>query len=1185
MKSESASPAQNIHNLLVFLLILLTFSIHFPVSSQVLVQPERPRIYVDTQRINEIRDATQMKFPEAGSLTLRIYPFALEASVQAECLLETNKNKNFCNYNIVDGYDTERDHLFFRHIDHFSSTDQLKFQVAFQSKVPDSKYVSNYTFSLPKEEWRTIVISWNSTAHTTSVQIIEDGTLLENAWNTVTDVVSGVDIPVEWSPNDQDFVLSGRLLMDDVLLESTPGTLLAAFHMEEGSGFNINDSGGTTYGGGVNTGASWTQDPVDVNNGVLHMDGTSGSVNIFGNALADARVDLSGIASGHVTKLNNGNKAADVKEDQPNQIVDVARSVGLAYLLLETNSTERDSYLDAALEYAKQLIEVEPSAGPAEANNPDYTQSGRVEAMGILYDWLYTELDSTPYPGDPQLRNYSDMLALRIMQTTKLLEKYICGAGNTLHVSQQTDGSLTGSWTCLDPATPSIVGGHDHENDTSILAGILAIATEYPELQDLLDIMEDNFKNGFDKVREWVSIDGGHHMGWDYGAVYTFQDATQLFDVATNVDLKASWQTKLIDRYIYGLRSDLVYPASGDAFKNTRVGLNSQHVAGFSLIASNRDGNAYAQEFYDTTIRPFAQGVRFEELMYWTPGMQTSNISELSTSIWFRNSGQVLMRDNWDYTNASLVEFKSTSFWTENHHHLDQNAFTVYYKAPLLIDSGFYDRYASDHWQNYFTRSVAHNTLTVWDPTEQYVKTSHGPVYSNDGGQQFPEFGNLNPTDVNLIRENGSNHLDGIVDYEYGSDYTYTVGNASKAYIDQKAGTGATKLDSEQGFLRHLVHLKSPGFWPHPIIIDYDTVTTIPGKESLDKSLLWHMVNEPVESNDVTRGPGIHPNLPCSNPLRISNGGGMVLLQTLLPVNCSMTKIGGINGLDDFRFTVRDSESGTYTNYATETTDFHTDVGEWRVEMTATDSNLREHFLSVISIADEDPALAPPESTVIDSPTNTGVLLGNQLSVVFSKPDADSNLLFWQQPAGDNELLVTGLEPVTDYEINQVPLPSGSNLLHMLKKTGASNISSDNGVIRLSSPIGIGEGFITSKNSDFSTVDTQFTETNTLHVLAWTDQIDESDPSNVLAKFTLYVNGVNGPSYKTDLTNNSNKTYTGSIALGPEHVGTVGLVVNIREKGQNSPHYKPEVILLDITMQNGNIMATRINNDRLYMPH
>ena len=51
-------------------------------------------------------------------------------------------------------------------------------------------------------------------------------------------------------------------------------------------------------------------------------------------------------------------------------------------------------------------------------------------------------------------------------------------------------------------------------------------------------------------------------------------------------------------------------------------------------------------------------------------------------------------------------------------------SFTLSYRGRLAIDSGSYEKgsgYGSVHWHNYFTRTLAHNSITVFDPGESFV--------------------------------------------------------------------------------------------------------------------------------------------------------------------------------------------------------------------------------------------------------------------------------------------------------------------------------------------------------------------------------------------------------------------------------------------------------------------------------
>ena len=56
----------------------------------------------------------------------------------------------------------------------------------------------------------------------------------------------------------------------------------------------------------------------------------------------------------------------------------------------------------------------------------------------------------------------------------------------------------------------------------------------------------------------------------------------------------------------------------------------------------------------------------------------------------FRNAGVIIARDRWD-EETTLLQFRSASFYSENHHHRDENSFTLHYRSRLAIDSGIYD--------------------------------------------------------------------------------------------------------------------------------------------------------------------------------------------------------------------------------------------------------------------------------------------------------------------------------------------------------------------------------------------------------------------------------------------------------------------------------------------------------------
>jgi heparinase II/III-like protein len=112
------------------------------------------------------------------------------------------------------------------------------------------------------------------------------------------------------------------------------------------------------------------------------------------------------------------------------------------------------------------------------------------------------------------------------------------------------------------------------------------------------------------------------------------------------------------------------------------------------------------------------------------------------------------------------VYFKSSPYGSYNHSHADQNSFVINARGrSLAIDSGYYDYYGSDHWNNWYKRTVAHNAVTF------------------DGGQ-----GQMHDTMAAKGR---------IVRFESTKNLDVTIGDATPAY-----GGGLTRA------VRTLVYLR-----------------------------------------------------------------------------------------------------------------------------------------------------------------------------------------------------------------------------------------------------------------------------------------------------------------------------------------------------------------------------------------
>ncbi|MFP3904884.1 MAG: heparinase II/III family protein, partial [Armatimonadota bacterium] len=131
--------------------------------------------------------------------------------------------------------------------------------------------------------------------------------------------------------------------------------------------------------------------------------------------------------------------------------------------------------------------------------------------------------------------------------------------------------------------------------------------------------------------------------------------------------------------------------------------------------------------------------------------------------------GWVGMHSDLSDPDEIMLMFKSSWYGSFNHSHADQNHFVVYgYGEPLLIDSGYYDWYGSDHDRNWTRQTKAHNSILV-------------------NGEGQPIFD---------ITAKGD-----IMDYFEGPTGCYTAGDATPAYKGKLAN-----------FLRRVVYLRPDVF-------------------------------------------------------------------------------------------------------------------------------------------------------------------------------------------------------------------------------------------------------------------------------------------------------------------------------------------------------------------------------------
>src|SRR6266566_1253159 len=212
--------------------------------------------------------------------------------------------------------------------------------------------------------------------------------------------------------------------------------------------------------------------------------------------------------------------------------------------------------------------------------------------------------------------------------------------------------------------------------------------------------------------------------------------------------------------------------------------------------------------------------------------------SVLPLQRYFPGVGHLVIRNGWK-PDSTWIEFDCGPYFSK-HQHLDQNQFTIYHKGYLAIDSGAdYTDTESPHYLNYYRRTVAHNSVLVFDPSEKFFWSENVLPAANDGGQRMDSarFWNTVRGREDWDRTHGLWNVGSMRVIDYVPDqYHYAMGDASKAYSPRKL----------RRFTREIVYV--PG---QDLFFVFDRVVS--QNPTFRKAWLLHGVNQPsVDQNART---------------------------------------------------------------------------------------------------------------------------------------------------------------------------------------------------------------------------------------------------------------------------------------------------------------------------------------------
>ena len=453
-------------------------------------------------------------------------------------------------------------------------------------------------------------------------------------------------------------------------------------------------------------------------------------------------------------------------------------------------------------------------------------------------------------------------------------------------------------------------------------------------------------------------------------------------------------------------------------------------------------------------------------------------------------TGTAFMRSGWpsgavdDDPSATHVTFQCGDHFTY-HQHYDQGSFTLFKGGDLAVEAGVYSGDGRSYQDvNYEARTLAHNSLVVYNPAEDFGAVRPGAV-GNDGGQRSPFPATRLPPDIGYFERNEVYYERCDIEAKGEADlYTYFRADATAAYnnpsYNQAMDTALTgNIAKVQRFQREFVYLRPALAGGGDYVVLYDRVGVTEAAFSGENTkLLIHTLVEPaVDGSPVQVSPGetfyggaraATVDLPEAVATALNAGTAARLhVRVLRPAAVNLRVVGGRGEKASWAF----GENYDWHWSAAETqprpsNDFEPlPYGEWRLEIEPADTALEHNFLTVLHPS--EPAAALPATSTI--------LAGGLEGVYLADPDLGRVLLFsaaadGSPPAGTltytvpstarSHHLLVDLAPGTGYTLGQ---DTGSGRTITLTPGGSDLVVDEEGVLSFeaggSGPLIFADGF------------------------------------------------------------------------------------------------------------------------------
>ncbi len=483
----------------------------------------------------------------------------------------------------------------------------------------------------------------------------------------------------------------------------------------------------------------------------------------------------------------------------------------------------------------------------------------------------------------------------------------------------------------------SYVSSHNAWNTIYANQNALVLYNAKELSQEQKDTVDAWYKNTYNKwVNGFMPCYGYYRDedgGWNWTAAYSMWSLVDQFQLFENMLISTGknfyqdldWVKNSINQYWHLIQPNGWTINWGD---------------GFTKLSADRVMHIHAREFNDPRSQWLAQEFSkpenigwtwplFQNLLYKDFEMEEIEKPNVPLDWWADKVGLSVSRTSWE-EDAALVWFFNSPTKKAAHEHRDNNTFCVYKHSPQIINTGYYASYGDEHYKNYYSRTISHNAVCVFDSAE--VHKYQGSTVSNDGGQIESQT-LMNYDDIFKPQFQRGKW------YQYGANtnYSYSIGDASLSYDTNKV----------EKYIRKLLFVKPDLVFVLDYLILKDTKT-----KQRDAKFILHFQEEPEVSGEVinTEVPN-HIITYNGKDIFQQNGFGNVAIRTLLPKQSKTTKIGG----SGYEFYV----NGVNYPVSAEMDTINTTPGKWRIEVEPTQNSDTVIFVHSISIGDDEAPAQP----------------------------------------------------------------------------------------------------------------------------------------------------------------------------------------------------------------------------------